>query len=293
MSLLSVTLSTCGNSGGNPEDPDTPKDDVDTNTNVVISEGAINDIIGSFSNPVEMAALINDLGVPFSKKFLTPTDNADEYDTNFKKSIALGILSADLGYLNVYNKTSSVVNYITVIKRIADDLKVGQFFDFQTLKRLATNNENLDSLMFLSVSSFHQMDQHLRETKRSNLSVLVVTGVWLEGLYLATQVVKEKPNDKISERIGEQKNILSSLTGILKVFSKDKNFADLLKDLQELQTAYEGVKITIVQGTPETKIENGKVVVYQKDVSIVDISQEQLINIINTTEKIRNKLIAL
>ncbi|RLD79508.1 MAG: hypothetical protein DRJ10_08750 [Bacteroidetes bacterium] len=259
-----------------------------------IDENAINGILESFSSPVEMAALIEDLGVPFSKKYLASPEVADDYDTNFKKAIGLGVLSADLGYLNVYAKTGEIVNYLAVIKGIADELNIGQFFDFQTLKRLATNNDNMDSLMFLSVNSFHQMDEHLRKNNRSNLSALVVTGVWMEGLYLATQIAKDDSNKSLRDRVGEQQMILTDLFKILEVYqTQDKNFEKLVKDFQELNKAYEHVSITFVDGVTETVEIDGITVVIQKDSSIVEMSDEQLSNIISVTEKIRNKLISL
>ena len=291
--LLAISYTSCSDSDS--DDPDLSgindgfQEDVQK-----IDENAINGILESFSSPVEMAALIEDLGVPFSKKYLASPDVADDYDTNFKKAIGLGVLSADLGYLNVYAKTGEIVNYLAVIKGIADELNIGQFFDFQTLKRLATNNDNMDSLMFLSVNSFHQMDEHLRKNNRSNLSALVVTGVWMEGLYLATQIAKEEPTRSLRDRVGEQQMVLTDLYKILEVYqSQDKNFEKLVKDFQRLNKVYEPVSITFVEGVTETVEIDGITVVIQKDSSIVEMSDEQLNAIIIETEKIRNKLISL
>ena len=176
------------NNGRNGKDPLDGIDSVlNQNDVVVVSEAEIDDIIQSLPSPAEMAALIESLGVPFSKNYLASPEQADDYDTNFKKALGLGILSADLGYLNVYAQTNESVNYLATIRKISDDLNVGQFFDFQTLKRLASSNENMDSLMFLSQNSFREMDSHLRKNSRSNLSALVVTGVWMESMYLLYQ----------------------------------------------------------------------------------------------------------
>lgn len=280
---------------GGTEEPDIeiPVDELQE-TEVKVSEEAINEIIESFSSPVEMAALISDLGVDFNRGYLADTDNAGDYDTNFKKALALGFFSADLGYLNVYEQNNLVINYITEIKRLSDDLKVGQFFDFQTLKRLAANNESIDSLMFLSVHSFHQMDQHMRSNKRSHLSALVVAGVWIEGLYLATQVAKLKPTQEITDRIGEQKILLNNMIKIIEAYSgNDKNFKSLLKDFQDLKSAYQDIKITVEIGEPESKVVDGRLVIIQNETSVVDMSEEQLQQIISVVEEVRNKLIAI
>ncbi len=291
--LFIISYVSCGD--GNTDEPnfdDIPEDIPEAVQQ--IDENAINEILESFSSPVEMAALIEDLGAPFSKRYLASPDVASDYDTNFKKAIGLGVLSADLGYLNVYAKTGEIVNYLSVIKRLADELNIGQFFDFQTLKRLATNNDNMDSLMFLSTNSFRQMDEHLRKNNRSNLSALVVTGVWMEGLYLATQIAIDDPSKALRDRIGEQKMILTDLFKILEVYQgQDKNFEKLVQDFKEMNKVYEPVLITFVEGETITKEIDGITVVMQQDESLVEMSDEQLSEIILIIEKIRNKLISL
>jgi hypothetical protein len=260
-----------------------------------IPEGEINDIIQSLPSPVEMAALIESVGVPFSKGYLVSPDKADNYDTNFKKAIGLGVLSADLGYLNVYAQTNEVVNYLATIKKLSDELNVGQFFDFQTLKRLASNKDDMDSLMFLSQSSFRQMDEHLRKNNRTNLSALVVTGVWLEGLYLITQIVKNgSPNKDLRDRIGEQKFIVEKLNSIIQVYrAQDKNFERLAEDFESLKATYDPITISIEAGEVVTKEIDGVIVVMPMDKSTVNMSDENLNSIISKTESIRNKLISL
>ena len=193
----------------------------------------------------------------------------------------------------MYDKTGSVMNSMSSIKTLADELKIGQFFDFNTIKRLAVNHENLDSLMYISVSSFNNMDSYLRETNRSDISSLIVVGTWIEGMYFATQVAKVAPNSKIVERIGEQKLILNDILLILKNYKSDKHFYNLVKDVERIKNSYKDVKITYTVGEPESKEINGMLVIVTNDESHVEISNEQLVNITNIIEKVRNKLINL
>jgi hypothetical protein len=258
-----------------------------------VSGTVMQDIIQSVASPVEMAALVKGLGVQFSGKYLAPTNNVDELTTSFQKAFNLGIYGADLGYLNMYNKTANVIDYISAIKTLADGIKVGQFFDFTTLKRLAQNSQNLDSLMYLSVHSFNQMDQYLRDNNRSNLSALMVIGVWVEGLYLATQVAKEAPHPDLAERIGEQKIILEKLILIVKNFAKNKQFAELLDELNKLNELYKNIERVIIPGEPEPREENGMLVFVQNEKSEVKITDAQLQSIISTTEEVRNRLLNL
>jgi hypothetical protein len=265
----------------------------DSEAELEVSDETMESIVENVSSPIEMAALIKALGVPFSKKYLATTEYVDEYVTASKRAFCLGVFGADMGYLNMYEKTATVVDYLSAIKTLADGINVGQFFDFSTLKRLATNSQNIDSLMYISVHSFNQMDQYLREGKRGNLSSLMIAGVWVEGLYLGTQVAVESKSEQLAERIGEQKQILGQLLIILNNYKRDKYIADLITELQKVKALFDNVEITIEKGEPEAIEENGQLVIIQNEKSIVNISEETLTEITLKTEEIRNKLINL
>ena len=114
-----------------------------------ISSETMNEIIQNIASPIEVAALINALNVPYSTQYLADPEVLSTNTTSFEMAYSLGALSADLGYLNMYEKTGTAVNYLSSINRLADALQIGQFFDFATIKRLATSSSDLDSLMFI------------------------------------------------------------------------------------------------------------------------------------------------
>ena len=290
--LIGVVLVTSCRSGSKHSGGEFGASDSAVSTSgLKVDEKSMEDLVQNISSPVEMAALIKSMGTPFSQKYLAPTGNTDNYNTSFSKAFNLGIFGADLGYLNMYHKTSSVLSYITAIKSLAEGINVGQFFDFVTLKRLATNNENIDSLMYISIHSFNVMDEYLRKNNRSNLSALMVAGVYIEGLYLTTQVCKEKPDKKLADNIGEQKTIFNELILILKNYQKEPYFTNLITNLESLKKEYDQIKITIEVGQPKTVEKNGMLTIIQTSKSNVEMSPEQLNSLIKTTETIRNNLI--
>jgi len=289
---LSFMQFSCGGCDSSPEDVNfaSLEEEEVVTTDVNYNSEAMNEVIASFSSPVEMAALLKDSGVPFSQKYLIDPDKVNGYTSSFKRALGLGVLSADLGYLNVYSKTSLILDYLVAIRKLTETLTLGQFFDFQALKRLATSDDNIDSLLIMSVQSYQNMDEHLRNNQRSNLSALMVTGVWVESMYLVTQVAKEQSNEDFKNTIGEQKGILNNLLPILRLFKEnDKNFADLISNLEELKDVLDVVKITVQVKDNVPSREDG--VIEQNEESIVTVSKEELSEIITVTEKIRNKII--
>lgn len=290
--ILAIAAGSC-KSGGQGENSGNEIPDSVLNAGLEISEEVMQDIVQNISSPVEMAAMIKDLGVPYSNRYISTTERVGNLTTSFQQSLNLGIYAADLGYLNMYNKTSAVVEYLTAIKTLSDAIKVGQFFDFTTLKRLATNSKNLDSLMYISVHSFNQMDKYLHTNNRTNLSALIVTGVWIEGLFLGTQVYKATPNEELAERIGEQKLTLDQLMLILEKYQRDQQYTNLFVELQKLKDLFGSVVIYTKKGEPEMVEVDGMLTIVGGDESIVEISPELLTSIVNTAEQVRNKLISL
>ncbi len=253
-----------------------------------ISSETMNEIIQNIASPIEVAALISSLNIPFSTSYLTDPDNLSTNTTSFEMAYSLGALSADLGYLNMYEKTGTSVSYLSSINRLADALQIGQFFDFATIKRLATTSSDLDSLLFISINSFNNMDDYLRETQRSNLSSMMIAGVWIEGLFLATQVAAQNSSEDLKSMIGEQKLILNDLLLVLNNYNNEEVIEGYIDDLDKIKSIYDNVKITYEVGEPETIEKDGMLMVIQSETSHVIMSDETLQKIIEVTLQIRN-----
>jgi len=259
---------------------------------LIVDSSVMEEMVGNISSPIEMASLVKSLEIPFSQRYLATTRNVSNYHTSYEKAFNLGIFGTDLGYLNMYGRTSMVLDYITAMKTLADGINVGQFFDFNTLKRLATNNQNVDSLVYISQTSFNRMDKYLQRNNRGNLSALMVAGVWVEGLYLSAQFLKERPNEKrLAESIGEQKVILDQLIIILNNYKREPYIADLAAELTTIKNIYDGIRITYEVGEPKAVEVDGMLTIVQTETSTVHYTEEQMQRLIVQSEIVRNKLI--
>jgi len=291
--IIVLTGVACRNSSSKPTEFAFPElDTVPVSEVQKLSPEAIADISKNISSPVEIANLLLKLDVPFSQNYLATSVDANKLSTNFDKAIKLGILGADLGYLNMYEKTGSSLDVLSSIRKLAEDIKVGQFFDFESIKRLSKNKSNLDSLLFISIDSYTKIDNYLRDNDRGQLSALMIIGVWIEGQYLATQVISKVPDKMLMDRVGEQKIILNDLIFLLVPYcNHDSEYSALCKNLQEIKDKYHDVRITYTQGDPISVEKDGGLTVTQTETSVVEMSKEQLDGIIEITKNIRNRLV--
>jgi len=284
--LVLLLLAGCGNRA--KEDLSVGQE-VDAPDELIISEEAMGEVIQNIASPIEVASLLTELEVPFSSAYLADPDKLSTHATNYEMAFALGVLSSDLGYLNMYNKTGTAINFLSRINRLSEALDIGQFFDFVLMKRLATTESNLDSLLFVSMNSFNNMDEHLRKTNRSSLSALMVAGVWIEGLNLATQVYGKAEHEDIRRMIGEQKVILNDLIIVLQNYADEEYFGPILDDFREMKTVYDKVTLTYEVGEPETVEVDGMLMVVQNETTTLEMSDKVLGEIIAVAKKIRNK----
>jgi hypothetical protein len=290
--ILSISLAACN---GNK----TNKDKISLNSvleesvsnNLEISAESMNAIIGSIPSPIEIAMVIKQSGTDFNESFLNPQDNASFYTTDQSKALSIGMYSGDLGYINIYEKSFLTVNYLNTIKKLADDINIGQFFDFAIIKRLASNSDKMDSLIYLSTVNFNNMDAFLRSQKRSNMSILMVTGTWTEGLYIATQNYKASRNKDVMEWIGYQKIIINQLLLGLSAYKNDPFFQKLLTDMNKLKALYDNVSLTYEYHEPESVEIDGRLVIVDKSTSKVSVTPEQVDQITTLVEQIRTRLV--
>jgi len=265
--------------------------EVDTDdVQLELGEDIMSNVIQNISSPVEMANMIKSSGVAFSQKILNNPDIVSKYETSFQKALNLGVFSSDLGYINIFDKNNIVVSYLLAAKTLADGLRVGQFFDYEALRNVATSQSNLEELMEMSISSFNKIDYYLREQNRSEVSTLIITGAWVEGMYLSAMVYKEAKNKQMADRIAEQKHVVEILEIVLDNFKSHPGFPALVEGISELSSAYNSIRITTEYGEPERIEKDGTLIIVQAEISTAHYEDDDIDKIINKIVEIRTEI---
>jgi len=259
-----------------------------------ISNEVIGSILQQVPSPLEISVLLKESGKKYNGSYLNSADNTSKYNSNYKKALNLGVYGTDLGYTNIYEQNQDGVKYMASIKELANGLSIGQFFDIETIGRLATNSKNLDSLLLITTQNFNTINQYLQTQGRANLSVLFLTGGWLEALHITCETAAANPDNKeLKETIGEQKIILENIMLLLSFYKEtDQNMASLLTDMEELKKVYDKVKITYTYKESTFEIVDGVMVIKDNSTSTIDITPEDIANIRTVTSNIRSKIIS-
>ena len=256
-----------------------------------INEEVIGSILQQIPSPLEISVLLKESGTKYNFVLLNTPDNLSKYNSNYKKALNLGIYGTDLGYTNIYQQNQDGIKYLASIKSLANDLNIGQFFDIETIGRLATNSKNLDSLLLITTQNFNSINHYLQTQGRANLSVLLLTGGWLEAMQITCQVAEKNPNNKeLREKIGEQKIILEQIVLLFSFYKDDENMASLLKDMDELKVAFDKINITYTYKESTMEVVNGVAVIKDNSTTTIDITDKDVQNITGITNSIRKKI---
>jgi hypothetical protein len=209
------------------------------------AQDAILNSIIKIVSPVEVSDLIKKQGIQYDRSILSNANNFLSYQTDFKKALNLGIYSTDLGYASINDQNVDALTYLNAVKKVAEGLNVGQFIDFSKITSLAMNKNNLNKLLDETSTTFENMSEHLEKQNRSNLAALILTGGWLETLYITCEVAKRQPNQELNNRIVEQKLILSQILEVLKTYNTDGSTTNLSNDLSNLYKLLDSFPMTV------------------------------------------------
>lgn len=286
--VVTSILMACGgdtNEIENNKSSENPQDGINTSDRA----GKAANVFYTVPSPLEMASIFENAGSSYNSTISNPVENVSNYSTNGQKAINLGVYGADLSYANIFKQSQELMLYMNCAKKLADDLGITSAFDEATLSRIEENMNVRDSLMNIINDCYWVADAYLKENDQQNLSALIISGGWIEGLYLGSKTInRENPDQKLLKRIADQKHSLANLTGLLDTYTGDNRIDGIKEKLAGVQSLFDkidednsGATVSVEEGDVPT-IGGGNTL--QFDAAII-------FEIADEIEKIRNEII--
>lgn len=241
-------------------------------------------------SPYQVMFLIKQHNIPFDESLSNKTENYGKYTTNFKKALNLGVYGTSLSYFNIYDRTQNSIQYLSVIKKASQDLNISQAFSSDFFSALQRNIGERDSILYHLSRAYRKSHGYLKENDRPEIGALIITGGWIESIYILTRLSKTTGNREIINRIGQQKYPINNIIEILTpYYYKSEEFAKLTDLFIELSNEFDGVIYTYSYKEPKIDVENK--ITYINSQSRVVMSEFHLEAISKRIEAIRNFII--
>lgn len=202
----------------------------------------IKEVLYPLPTPFEMTKMLSDIGATYSPKKLNPAKNAEKYMTEQSKAINLGIYGADLAYASTYQQQQDVQTYMNSIKTLADQL--GVTYDYSKLlsDEYKKKFENKDSLTAIVTNTIYDTYKYLDEKSNPDLAVNMVTGMWVELMYIATNISEASYNyTGLVDIISKQKTSYEKVMSLLAERNANADIKNLETKLLALKPVYNKV----------------------------------------------------
>ena len=242
LSFTTLLMTQCG--GGN-EDViyNTNEESVNTNQEVSPSiEIDTTDYDYAFvpPSPIQIASILRKANMPYEDGLTNPTENADNYASQYKQSLNFGVYACDLAYCVTNNKSTEAAEYLKTVKKMSAKVGLSAVFDNESLiKRFENNIGNQDSVMSLLFDIQMLTDDYIQDNELRDLSVIYFTGAWVEGMNIGTHTIVGNTDHKISVLLSEQMTIAESIIrGLRAVENPSNDLVDLTDHIEEVVDAY-------------------------------------------------------
>ena len=202
-------------------------------------------VISDIPFPFEILDNLYAQKIPFNQKAMNDFSNSSKYSEYNSKALNLGVYGADLSYSVTYEQFQQIGLYVKNSKKLAYDLNIPYAFDDKMMQKYNQYKDNKDSLTRIVYDSYNQVDKALKGDERVGIAALVVTGSWLEGLYLSTKTYVDAPktseNSSLYKVIAGQKQSLVIVIKLLEEYKKDEYISNLISDLKQITSEYSDI----------------------------------------------------
>ncbi len=202
-------------------------------------------VISDIPFPFEILDNLYSKKIPFNERAMNEIRNISKYNQYYSKALNLGVYGADLAYAVTYEEFSKMGAYIKNTKRLAEELNIPYAFDQSMMDKYSKYKDNKDSLTKIVYESYNQVDKALKGDERVGMAALVVTGSWLEGLYISSKTFLKTPktteNSSLYKVIRTQKQSLVIVIKLLEEYKKDLFISGVIADLNGITADYNNI----------------------------------------------------
>ncbi len=209
-------------------------------------------IIYEIPSPADIPFIIQSTGAEYNRDIVNDISKVDKYlSSNKIAALNLGIYATDIGYFVTYGQVQEALNFLEGCRRLSEQLGIQNVVDAAVINRFEENLQSHDSLRGIVNQIIKNSDTYLKEIDRNNIAALVLTGTFIEGLYISTQLVATYPKDILPDDtrnliltpliglILNQEEALANLIDLLKSIDIKGDWIEgLINSLEELQAKY-------------------------------------------------------
>lgn len=206
-------------------------------------EKEVKEFIYPLPTSFEVTEMLNRIGAAYIIDLCNPAANADKYVTEKSQALNLGVYGADLSYASTYRQRQETMDYMTASKKLIEELSISAAIDPDILDKIEQSADNKDALVKLITESFYSTYAFLQKNERAGVSATIMTGSWIEALYIATHISEDTYNNvEMLKIVMNQKESLNKLFEILEKDKQNSQVQEVLTDMTTIKAMFDAVE---------------------------------------------------
>jgi hypothetical protein len=294
--LLAINFVSC-NSGNKKDSKEIKVEDFISDDDIFDDIDKAKKIFYSLPSPLETAQIIKSAGAEYDHELLNSLDNIQKYSSSKSKALNLGIYTTDLSFSSLFEQTQTAIDYMGAARAMAEGLDIRDAIDNETIRKLEDNLNNRDVVMDIISETFLNSSSYLKDYERQDEAAIVLIGGWVEGLYIASELVGNKniEGNKLVNRILEQKLSFNIVMRLLEDNKKNasgetnEDIAEMITELVPLNQAFEKVTVMTTKASVEGEDKSGVAKISSK--TTVKVTPEDFKTLQSTIRNLRTSFI--
>lgn len=249
------------------------RDSIDDQKDITV-ENQIEELVYPIPTPFETTQMLQGAGAAYIIDLVNDVNNADKYFKEKSQALNLGVYGADLAYAATYNQAQSIRDILASSKKLSDQLGLSNVIDQTIIERVEQNIDNTDTLYKIVNNTFYDTFNKLNNEDKGAISMLVITGAWIESIYISTQLAATSSDITIlAKKIAEQKYTLNSLMPLMEQYSDNPDINEITVILNRFKSVFDQIE--------------------QNEEGEVDLDQSLLEELMTISKEEREKIITM
>jgi len=172
------------------------------------------EVLYALPNPIKVSMLIKKWGVGYQSALLHDPAKAPSYLTKKNMAVNFGIYVTDMTTAGLYGQTQTVLRYKQALLQLVEGLGLQSAVDQKMMQRLEDNLHNKNEVLRIISETYASCTSFLQAEDRHLYALAMLSGGWIEGMYIATNKLDENQaayESRIAQVIVNNKQTFSIL----------------------------------------------------------------------------------
>lgn len=185
--------------------------------------------------PLQVSTFLQTYAKDVHPEFLSDKSQpASIFSTDYQRGLNLGVCITDAGYAALYNNRQLTLDYLSRCEDLVKALRI-EPAAAPYIARMRTNIDNKDSLSFLLLSLYNDVQKNLNEGQREKTAYYIMSGCYIESLTITLQYENLQGSKPYVQLLAQEKLWLDNIAEALTYLEPDSATQDLYSTFYTLQ----------------------------------------------------------